>query len=236
MTRKRKRLSWKKSKPGKKTAKKSKWKKKSVSGDNLYQYRKEINMFVFYEFKQEEIDLGALKQRRKEEISKQRGWYIFEGIVFLLSGLLAAFLPFATALGINILVGILLVLSGGFQVFAFFKRRERWLLLLSGILSVIAGGIMLLFPAAGLMGLSILIGVFLLLEGSLEIVMAFAFRPSPRWGWMLIAGIVTLIMGVLVFVFFPLAGMLYMALVLAINLCAYGMSILILVSKTKINF
>lgn len=95
---------------------------------------------------------------------------------------------------------------------------------------------MLLFPAAGLMGLSILIGVFLLLEGSLEIVMAFAFRPSPRWGWMLIAGIVTLIMGVLVFVFFPLAGMLYMALVLAINLCAYGMSILILVSKTKINF
>ncbi len=48
-------------------------------------------MFVFYEFKQEEIDLGALKQRRKEEISKQRGWYIFEGIVFLLSGLLAAF-------------------------------------------------------------------------------------------------------------------------------------------------
>lgn len=189
-------------------------------------------MFVSYEYR-EFINFDGFKQRLEEEISNNRGWYIFEGIVFFLSGLLAAFLPFATALGINILVGILLVLSGGMQVFLFLKRRERWLRLLSGLLSVIAGGIMLFFPAAGLMALSIVLGVFLLLEGALEVAMAFMFRPFPRWGWLLAAGIVSIIMGVLVFVFFPLAGLLYMALALAINLGAYGMSVLLLALKTK---
>lgn len=71
------------------------------------------------------------------------------------------------------------------------------------------------------------------MEGSLEIVMAFAFRPFPRWSLMLIAGIVTLVMGVLVFIFFPLAGMLYIVLLLAINLCVYGISLLMLAFKSK---
>ena len=189
-------------------------------------------MFVSFEYR-EFVNLDGFKRRLEEEISNNRGWYIFEGIVFFFSGLLAALLPFATALGINILVGLLLVLSGGAQVFLFLKRRERWLRLLSGLLSVITGGIMLFFPAAGLMALSIVLGVFLLLEGGLEIAMAFMFRPFPRWGWLLFAGIVSIIMGVLVFVFFPLAGLLYMALALAINLGAYGMSVLLLALKAK---
>ncbi len=189
-------------------------------------------MFISCEYK-EFINLDGFKEKLEAEIAQNRGWYIFEGLVFFLGGLLAALLPFATALGINILVGVLLVLSGGMQIFLFLKRRERWLRLLSGLLSVVAGGIMLFFPAAGLMALSIVLGVFLLLEGALEIAMAFMFRPFPRWGWLLFAGIVTVIMGVLVFVFFPLAGLLYMAIALAINLGAYGMSLLLLAFKAK---
>ena len=189
-------------------------------------------MFISCEYK-EFINLDGFKEKLEAEIAKNRGWYVFEGIVFFLAGLLAAFLPFATALGINILVGVLLVLSGGTQVFLFLKRRERWLRLLSGLLSVIAGGIMLFFPAAGLMALSIVLGGFLLLEGALEVAMAFMFRPFPRWGWMLFAGILSIVMGVLVFVFFPLAGLLYMAIALAINLGAYGMSLLLLAFKAK---
>lgn len=184
-------------------------------------------MFISYEDK-EFINLDGFTQKLAENIAAHKRWYIIEGLVFIIAAALAAMLPFATALGINMLVGALFFLSGGVQVLLFMKRRERWLRLFSGLLSLVCGGIMLLSPHAGLMALSLLLGVFLLLEGPAEIAMAFMFRPFPTWWLMLFSGILSIVMGILVFIFFPMAGLLYIGLTVAINLFFYGIAILAL--------
>ena len=62
---------------------------------------------------------------------------------------------------------------------------------------------MIAFPAAGLVALSIIVGIFLIFEGVTETGMAFVLRPFFNWWWLLISGLLALTLGVLVFLFLP---------------------------------
>jgi uncharacterized membrane protein HdeD (DUF308 family) len=169
--------------------------------------------------------LGGLEEN---EVVENRRWYIFEGILFVIAGLLAAALPFATALGINILIGALLAFSGVFQLALFLKDRKKWLQFFSGLLSFATGCLMLFYPVAGLMALSVMVGIFLIFEGGLEITMASVLRPIANSGWLMSSGFLAIFLGALSLMFFPSAGLIYLALAVALNLAFYGVSLLML--------
>jgi len=188
-------------------------------------------MFSFLRYRMVSADLSAMREEIDKEVSKHRGWYIFEGLLFLVVGALALILPGATALAVQMLVATLLIISGLVQAFLFFRRRERWWRFISGILSIVAGGVMIAFPAAGLVALSIIVGIFLIFEGVTETGMAFVLRPFFNWWWLLISGLLALTLGVLVFLFLPVMGMLYIAIAVGINMIFYGISLLILAWK-----
>ncbi len=177
------------------------------------------------------IDFEALNRRIAENISRHRGWYVFQGILFVLCGILAAVLPGATALGMGILIGALLLVSGAAQLFMTLKSKIHWWSVLSSLLSLIAGGIMIFDPFTGLIALVTLVAVFLTLEGVFEILLAFQFRPVRNWRWMLLAGIVTLILAALLWIGFPELGILYLGWIIAINLLLYGFALLMLAWK-----
>lgn len=174
------------------------------------------------------IDLEALNKQIKENISRHKGWYIFQGVLFIICGLLAALLPGATALGMGVLVGTLLLVSGAFQLIITLKSKIHWWSVLSALLSLIAGSIMLFDPFAGLVALVTVIAVFLTIEGIFEILLAFQFRPVRNWWWMLVAGIVTLFLAALLWAGFPALGILYLGWMVAVNLLLYGFSLLML--------
>lgn len=192
-------------------------------------------MLTIADFHLEEVDPESVRRDMEKQISRHRGWYLLEGALFVVSGFLAVILPGVTALTVNILVGAMLAVTGAVQAVMFFRRREKWWRLFSGILSVIAGAIMLFYPLAGLAALVIVVGAFLVLEGVFEICMALIFRPFPRWRWMLASGIVTLALATLVLVWFPVAGALYIALAVGINMTLYGVSLLMLAGRTDRN-
>jgi uncharacterized membrane protein HdeD (DUF308 family) len=177
------------------------------------------------------VDLEALKRQITENIREHKGWYIFQGILFVICGVLAAVLPGATALGMGILIGALLLVSGAIQLFMTFKSKIHWWSVLSALLSLIAGGIMIFEPFAGLIALVTVVAIFLTIEGVFEIMLALKFRPVSNWWWMLLAGIVTLILAALLWVGFPELGILYLGWMIAINLLLYGISLLMLVWK-----
>ncbi len=177
------------------------------------------------------VDLEALRRQITENIKEHRGWYIFQGVLFVVCGILAAILPGATALGMGILIGALLLVSGAIQLFMTFKSKIHWWSILSALLSLIAGGIMVFEPFAGLIALVTIVAIFLTVEGVFEILLAFKFRPVSNWWWMLLAGIVTLILAILLWVGFPELGILYLGWIIAINLLLYGISLLMLVWK-----
>jgi uncharacterized membrane protein HdeD (DUF308 family) len=95
-----------------------------------------------------------------------------------------------------------------------------WLLVLVGILSAVAGVILLFQPASSLATLAVIAGIFLLLDGILELASSF-MRATPNRGLVAILGVLTVIAGVLL-IRHPIGGITAVALLIGIWLIAAG--------------
>jgi len=170
--------------------------------------------------------LSDIRNRIESNIAEHRGWYMFQGTVFILAGILAMTLPSVTALGFELLIGALLLISGLIQVFASFRSKTHWWALLSGIASVVVGGLMLFNPAAGTLALATILAIFLAIEGITEILLSLQFRPARNWVWLLLSGLVSLGLGVLLFAGWPGATVVFLGIIIGINFLLYGVSLL----------
>jgi uncharacterized membrane protein HdeD (DUF308 family) len=101
------------------------------------------------------------------------GWHraahALEGVVALVAGVLALVLPDLTALALVVLIGLWAILSGVVEIMAAIRLRRmidnEWLLGISGLLSIIAGMVILVWPDAGALAISWLIGTYAILFG-----------------------------------------------------------------------
>jgi uncharacterized membrane protein HdeD (DUF308 family) len=134
------------------------------------------------------------------------GWSIGISVLMIIAGILAIVIPPVAGLTVLLVVAWLLMFSGAFHfVFAWHTRTNGgmvWELLL-GILYFAVGVYALLHPAAGLASLTLLLAAYLFVEGVLELVLSFRVRPLRGSGWLLLDGIVTLILGVLIWRTWP---------------------------------
>ncbi|MCU1663354.1 MAG: hypothetical protein QOI36_2579 [Pseudonocardiales bacterium] len=116
---------------------------------------------------------------------RSRWWLgLLGGLASVVAGVLALIWPGITALVLAILVGIWAVVAGAAQIATAFRLREVggriWLLALAGVLSVIAGIVILVWPAAGAIGLAVLLGVFAVVYGAALGALAVSLRsPVP---------------------------------------------------------
>jgi len=122
--------------------------------------------------------------------------------------------------------GCFMVVAGIFYlVGAFFTRGWGgfFLSLLAGVLYLAAGLILIDHPMEAAILYTVLLAVFFFVEGLFRIVAALAgqFR---HWGWVLLNGVVTLLLGVLIWRQWPLSGLYVVGLFLGINLVVSGAS------------
>lgn len=85
-------------------------------------------------------------------------------------------------------------------IYAFESSRVGGVLfkLLFSIISIIAAILLLVYPLAGMFTLILVLGVYIFLDGVLRVIQAFQLRPLPKWGWVLFNGIVSIILGILI--------------------------------------
>jgi uncharacterized membrane protein HdeD (DUF308 family) len=95
-----------------------------------------------------------------------------------------------------------------------------WLALLIGVLSVVVGIIVILKPSNSLSTLAVIFGIFILIDGIVEIVAAIAGDTESR-GLLAVIGTLSVIAGVLL-IRHPLGGVRAVALLLGIWLIAAG--------------
>lgn len=109
-----------------------------------------------------------------------RGWLALYALASIVFGVLAVLYPVATAGALLLLLAAWLVVAGIFRiVFAIRVRREiqgEWLIALSGVLAIVLGVLIAVFPIAGLLTMMIWIGVGALVYGVLQIVGGFKVR------------------------------------------------------------
>ena len=139
-------------------------------------------------------------------VKESLGSSIGLSVLMILAGILAIVVPPAAGIAVAILVGWLLVFSGGAHlVFAWHTRTTRgfvWEILL-GILYVLVGAYLLLRPVAGLASLTLALAIYLFAEGVLEFVLSFRLRPMRGSGWLLVDGVITLILAVMIWRTWP---------------------------------
>jgi uncharacterized membrane protein HdeD (DUF308 family) len=98
------------------------------------------------------------------------------GVAGIAVGVVALIWPEITAAALAILVGIWAIVTGVADIWAAirFRRemRQEWLLALVGILSIVAGILIVLQPDAGAVTIAVLIGAFAFVAGVLMLVAA----------------------------------------------------------------
>jgi len=160
-------------------------------------------------------------------------WRLFltEGIVLLILGVLAIVVPPIATIAVEVLVGWLLLVSGVVGLIATLRMRNApgfgWSLL-SAIIGIAAGVVLLAWPLSGALSLTLILTVFLTLEGVISILYAFEHRRelSGRWGAMLFSGVIDLFLAGIIFAGLPGTAAWAIGLLIGVNL-VFGGSALI---------
>jgi uncharacterized membrane protein HdeD (DUF308 family) len=115
----------------------------------------------------------------------ERWWAVLlEGIAGIILGVLTFLWPGTTALVLVYFIAAWALITGVFEIAAAIRLRKEiqgeWMMVLSGILSIVFGLFLVIAPGAGALGLTLVIGAYAIVFGILLIILAFRLRKLPR--------------------------------------------------------
>ncbi|GAA4704830.1 HdeD family acid-resistance protein [Nocardioides conyzicola] len=134
------------------------------------------------------------------ELAEHWGVVLAYGLVTLGLGIALAVWPDASVTVFTVLLAIQLVVAGIFRISAALSHSRseggvRALLGLSGGLALIVGLLILRDPLQSVLVLGMILGVFWVLAGVIDIIGAFIAPPPSGRGWELLAGVVSVLAG-----------------------------------------
>ena len=158
------------------------------------------------------------------------GWFVVLGIAFIVLGFVALAHVLASTVVTALYVGALILVGGVVQVIHAFRvkgwgRFFYWLL--AGVLYVVAGGLIMSNPLLGAGILTLMIGVALAVEGVFRIFAGVGGRPGAGWGWIVVSGIVTLLLGLIIIARWPVNSLYILGLFLGVDLIVNGVGTLL---------
>jgi uncharacterized membrane protein HdeD (DUF308 family) len=118
-----------------------------------------------------------------EESGGMRVLLALLGVLSLIVGLYALRHLQVTIAALALLLGIFWIVNGAVETFAALSHRgmqgRGWTIFM-GLLSIVAGIVVLVYPAISLATLAIVLGFWLLVYGIMEIVLAFRLRSAGQ--------------------------------------------------------
>ena len=176
-------------------------------------------------------DLDQLQSAVANSLHMHWRLFLTEGIILLVLGVLAIVVPPIATIAVEILIGWVLLVSGIVGLIATFRARSApgfgWSLV-SAMLGIVAGIVLLAWPLSGALSLTLILTVFLVLEGVVSIMYALEHKRevSGRWGVMLFSGLIDLVLAGIIFAGLPGTATWAIGLLVGLNL-VFGGSALI---------
>ncbi|MBO9418284.1 HdeD family acid-resistance protein [Labrenzia sp. R4_2] len=163
----------------------------------------------------------------KTKIQENWGWFLALGIALVLGGMILIAAPLATSIAVTILIAAVLFVGGLVQIYQAFKTQGTaafiWNMI-TGVIAVIGGIVIYVNPLAGTLALTLVIAAIFAAQGISQIVMAFKLKPHEGWVWVLIAGVVSLAAGVMIWMDLPGSAAWALGLIAGISVLINGWS------------
>ena len=148
---------------------------------------------------------------------------IIGGILIVLG--IIAFAATATATVVSVVfLGIVLLVAGIVEAISAFRAPSigrAILRVLFGILTLLAGILLIARPVVGALTLTLFIAWYFIIVGIVKLVESLAERGS-NWGWGVVSGVVSLLLGILLLTHWPISGVYAIGLFLALDLVITG--------------
>ncbi len=158
------------------------------------------------------------------------------GIVTVILGVLSMMAPMISGLSVAVMFGMLLIVAGFLRLIWAFGEDSFG----KGVLTFLIGGLMLVVgvlvltrPMTGLLTLALLLAAFFLVDGIFEIIAAFQAKPADGWGWLLFGGIVSVILGWMIWSDWPVSGTWAIGILVGVKLLFAGMEMIFLGSAGR---
>jgi uncharacterized membrane protein HdeD (DUF308 family) len=131
---------------------------------------------------------------------------ILWGVLLIIFGMVAIGSPFLAAVAVSVVVAWLIVLAGVVHLMLAFRAHGAgsmiWKLLV-GLAYLCFGGYLIVHPLLGVASLTLVLAVLFLIEGVLNLVLFFKMRPMHGSSWVLVDGIITLLLGGMIYMQWP---------------------------------
>lgn len=173
----------------------------------------------------------ALSMTTDIRLMATKWWAVaLRGLVSVIFGIFAFAWPQFTAAIMVMFFGVYVLIDGLFALIASFATHgglaRWWLLLVEGILGIILGVIFLAHPAFTAAFLIILIAIWAIVTGIIEIVLAITYAKIVPDNWlMILTGILSLIFGFLLMKN-PAAGVMAVIWIIGIYAVLFGMLVI----------
>jgi uncharacterized membrane protein HdeD (DUF308 family) len=163
-------------------------------------------------------------------VREHSAFFLAEGIILVLLGALAIFLPLFATITITIILGWIFLVSGIVGLITTFGARKApgfWWSLLSALIAIAVSLVLLVEPIVGALSLTLVLIFFFVAEGIASVLYALEHRRelSGRWEWMLISGIIDLILAGIIFAGFPGTAAWALGLLVGVNMILGGVAL-----------
>ena len=167
---------------------------------------------------------NSIESHELHPLRKYWWWFLLLGVAMIVIGSICIVDPLIPSLASVVVLGFLLIAAGIAQIVGAFwagKWRGMLLHLLIGVLYAVVGYMIVDSPVVNLLVITKLIAIFLIVSGVFRIVSALALRFLD-WGWALLNGGVTLLLGIIINRQLPEAALWVIGLFIGIELIFNG--------------
>ncbi len=180
---------------------------------------------------------GTMQARGDAPMMKESwGWMMLLGIIFLIGGLLAFGAPVTASITVAIYVGVALVIAGLFGIAHAFRVREwggfLWMLAV-GIVMVLGGGSIVYNPVVGALTLTWVLSIVFVAKGIFQVMAGLQWRPRSGWGWLVAAGLIAILAGVLIILGWPFTALTAPGFIAGVSLVMTGASYVAMALMTR---
>ena len=171
------------------------------------------------------LRLAVLREAMRETVKRYSWWYLIQGILLIVAGVLAILSPIIASVAIVSLLGWVLIISGVLQAVGLIGASNVphfWLQLISAVLAILIGVLLLRSPEGGLPRHDDAVDRLFHGRGDREGDLCTDDPPVPNWGWVLGSGLVGIVLAFVLWANMPLSADWVLGFMLGVLLVSEG--------------